>query len=152
MSAYLLRRLLATLPVMAMVALIVFAILRFTPGDPAAVLAGDMATPEQVAHIRAAMGLDRPLHAQFVAWVAQLVRGDLGVSLISGEPVTRLIADRIGPSVALATGAILLSVLMAVPLGVLAAARRGSALRRGVQGFSVLADSEAVCLDAGRQL
>jgi peptide/nickel transport system permease protein len=145
-SSYVLRRLLATVPVMGMVALIVFAILRLTPGDPAAVLAGDMATPEQVARIRQAMGLHLPLHEQFAGWIAQLLRGDLGVSLISQQPVTDLIRDRIGPSLALATGAIVLSVLVAVPLGVFAAARRGSALDRGVMAFSVLTFSVPVFL------
>lgn len=148
MISYILRRLLATLPVMGMVALIVFAILRLSPGDPAAVLAGDMATPQQVAQIRATLGLDRPLHEQFAGWIMQLLRGDLGVSLISGTPVTELIAGRLGPTLALATGAILLSVLVAVPLGVLAAARRGSMLDRGVMAFSVLTFSVPVFLKA----
>lgn len=127
-----------------MVALIVFAMLRFTPGDPATVLAGDMATPDQIAEIRRLMGLDQPLHKQFLDWLAQLARGDLGVSLISQRPVTSLILDRLGPTFALATGAIALSVLLAVPLGVLAAARRGSALDRGLVGLSVLTFSVPV--------
>ena len=146
MSGYVVRRVLATLPVMAMVALIVFVMLRLTPGDPAAVLAGDMATPEQVARIREAMGLQLPLHQQFFAWVWQLLHGDLGVSLLSQAPVADLIADRAGPSFALAAGAITLSVLVAVPLGTLAAARRGSLLDRGVMAFSVLTFSVPVFL------
>lgn len=137
MISYIARRLLATVPVMAMVALIVFAILRLTPGDPAVVLAGDMATPQQLAQIRAQMGLDRPIHLQFVGWLGQLLRGDLGVSLTSQLPVTQLIADRMGPSIALAVGTIVLSVIVAVPLGVLAASRHGSLLDRGVMAFSV---------------
>ena len=148
MVSHVVRRLLATLPVMAMVALIVFAMLRLTPGDPTAVLAGDMASAEQVAQIRTLMGLDRPLHEQFVQWLLQLARGDLGVSLISQRPVTELIADRLGPSLALASGAIVLSVLVAVPLGVLAAARRGALLDRSVMGFSVLTFSVPVFLKA----
>lgn len=135
--SYIARRLLATVPVMAMVALIVFAILRLTPGDPAVVLAGDMATPQQLAQIRAQMGLDRPIHLQFVGWLGQLLRGDLGVSLTSQLPVTQLIADRMGPSIALAVGTIVLSVIVAVPLGVLAASRHGSLLDRSVMAFSV---------------
>lgn len=137
MIAYIARRLLATIPVMGMVALIVFAILRLTPGDPAAILAGDMATPEQLAQIRVSMGLDQPLYLQFISWVVHLLRGDLGMSLISQVPVASLIADRAGPSLALAVGTIVLSVLVAVPLGVLAASRRGSLLDRGVMAFSV---------------
>jgi peptide/nickel transport system permease protein len=148
MAAHILKRLAATLPVMAMVALIVFAMLRLTPGDPAAVLAGDMAGPEQIAQIRKLMGLDQPIYVQFLDWIAQLARGDLGVSLISQKPVTELIGDRLGPSAALATGAIVLSVLLAVPLGVLAAARRGSGLDRSLMGFSVLTFSVPVFLKA----
>lgn len=131
---------------MGMVALIVFAILRLTPGDPAAILAGDMATPQQLAQIRIDMGLDQPIHLQFISWLGQLVRGDLGVSLISQVPVTALIADRVGPSLALAIGTMVLSVLVAVPLGVLAAARHGSLLDRGVMAFSVFGFSVPVFL------
>ncbi len=78
MTTYIAKRLLATLPVMGMVALIVFAILRLTPGDPAAILAGDMATPQQLADIRQSMGLNEPLYVQFLVWVAHLVKGGTG--------------------------------------------------------------------------
>src|SRR3546814_16073003 len=86
MFAYIARRLLATLPVMVMVAVVVFAMLRLTPGDPAAILAGDDATGAQLEQIRQSMGLDQPILTQFGVWMAQLVRGDLGVSLLSGTP------------------------------------------------------------------
>ena len=138
MIMHIAKRLLSTIPVMAMVALIVFAMLRLTPGDPAAILAGDMSTPEQIAEIRGLMGLDQPIPVQFSHWIAQLLHGNLGVSLISQTSVTGLIVDRIGPSFALALSAIVLSVVIAVPLGVLAAAHRGSSLDRGVMAFSVL--------------
>ncbi|MCC6192930.1 MAG: ABC transporter permease [Burkholderiales bacterium] len=146
MTTYIAKRLLATLPVMGMVALIVFAILRFTPGDPAAILAGDMATPQQLADIRQSMGLNEPLYVQFLVWVAHLVKGDLGTSLISQMPVTSLIGDRIGPSLALAIGAIVLSVVIAVPLGTLAAYMHGSNTDRGVMAFSVFGFSVPVFL------
>lgn len=146
MVGYIARRLLATIPVMGMVALIVFAILRLTPGDPAVVLAGDMATPQQLEQIRRNMGLDQPIYLQFLSWLGQLVRGDLGTSLISQVPVTSLIADRLGPSLALAVCTIVLSVLIAVPLGVLAAARHGSLIDRGVMAFSVFGFSVPVFL------
>jgi peptide/nickel transport system permease protein len=145
---YIARRLLATIPVMGMVALIVFAILRLTPGDPAVILAGDMATPQQLEQIRRTMGLDQPMYLQFLSWLGQLVRGDLGTSLISQVPVTSLIADRLGPSVALAVCTIVLSVLIAVPLGVLAASRHGSLIDRGVMAFSVFGFSVPVFLKA----
>jgi peptide/nickel transport system permease protein len=137
MLAYIARRLLATLPVMAMVAVVVFAILRLTPGDPAAIIAGDDATNDRLALIRASMGLDEPIHLQFVHWVSQLLKGDLGVSLLSGKPVLGMIADRVGPSLALGIGTILLTVVIAVPLGVIAAWKQGRLLDRGIMVFSV---------------
>lgn len=137
MLAYIARRLLATLPVMAMVAVVVFAILRLTPGDPAAIIAGDDATNDKLALIRASMGLDLPIHQQFTQWVAQLFKGDLGVSLLSGTPVLGMIADRVGPSLALGIGTIVLTVLVAVPLGVIAAWQQGRGLDRAIMVFSV---------------
>jgi peptide/nickel transport system permease protein len=137
MLAYIARRLLATLPVMAMVAVVVFAILRLTPGDPAAIIAGDDATNDRLAMIRAAMGLDEPIHLQFLHWVGQLFRGDLGVSLLSGTPVLGMIGDRVGPSLALGIGTIVLTVIIAVPLGVIAAWKQGRLLDRIIMMFSV---------------
>jgi peptide/nickel transport system permease protein len=137
MLTYIGRRLLATIPVMGMVAAIVFAILRLTPGDPAAIIAGDAATAGQLEEIRRHMGLDKPIYIQFVLWMGQLLRGDLGVSLISGVPVVGMIADRIGPSLALGTSTIVFTVILAVPLGVIAAWRQGKLLDRAVMAFSV---------------
>src|SRR5690554_4133058 len=102
MAQFLLRRLLSVIPVLLMVALIVFAILRLTPGDPAAIIAGDAASPEQIQQIRVSLGLDQPIYLQFFIWAGNLLQGDLGTSLISGTPVGTLIADRFGPSIALA--------------------------------------------------
>jgi ABC-type dipeptide/oligopeptide/nickel transport systems, permease components len=138
MLLFVLRRTLAVVPVMAMVAVIVFAILRLTPGDPAAIIAGDTATAEQLEQIRRSMGLDQSIPRQFVMWVGQLLRGDLGVSLLSGTPVADMILQRMGPSLALALSTITLSVLVAVPLGILAAWRQGRLLDRAVMAFSVL--------------
>lgn len=132
------RRLLATIPVMGMVALVVFTILRLTPGDPAAIIAGDSATPEQLQQIRHHMGLDKPIYMQFLLWVMQLLRGDLGGSLISGVSVTGMVADRVFPSLALAACTIVFTVLVAIPLGVVAAWRQGKLLDRAVMAFSVL--------------
>jgi peptide/nickel transport system permease protein len=138
MLAFIARRLLATIPVMGMVALVVFAILRLTPGDPAAIIAGDAATPEQLEDIRRSMGLDKPIYTQFLLWLTQLLRGDLGQSLLSGVSVVDMVADRVGPSLALATCTIIFTVLVAVPLGVIAAWRQGKLLDRVVMAFSVL--------------
>lgn len=144
MLAFITRRLLATIPVMGMVALVVFAILRLTPGDPAAIIAGDSATSEQLEQIRRHMGLDKPIHVQFFVWLMQLLRGDLGTSLISGVPVIGMVGDRIGPSLSLAICTIVFTVLVAIPLGVIAAWRQGKLLDRAVMAFSVLGFSVPV--------
>ena len=101
MTAYIVRRLFAALPVMAVVALFVFLLLRFAPGDPAAIIAGDDATAESIAAVRAKLGLDRPVVEQFAVWLWGLLHGDMGVSIFSNLPVTRLIAQRLEPTVAL---------------------------------------------------
>jgi len=131
------RRALATIPVMGVVALTVFALLHLTPGDPAVIIAGDYATTQDIARIRTSLGLDRPLLAQAGIWVASVARGDLGASIYSGLPVTTLIGQRVGPTVALTALAMLISVALAVPLGVLAAWRQGSWLDRVIMVFSV---------------
>jgi peptide/nickel transport system permease protein len=141
---YLLRRLLATIPVLGIVAVLVFALLHLTPGDPAAVLAGDYATPEQVAAIRGHLGLDRPLLAQFWTWGTHILRGDLGVSIFSGQPVALLIAQRIEPTLVLTVATVLIAVAIALPLGVLAAYRAGSALDRVVMSVAVAGYSTPV--------
>ena len=137
MLGYLLRRVLAAIPVMGVVALFVFLLLRLTPGDPAAILAGDNASPEQLERIRTSLGLNEPLYAQFFTWIGKLLHGDLGVSLISNVPVLKMIASRIEPSISIALSTIVLAVLIAVPLGVIAAWRVGSWIDRCVMGFAV---------------
>ncbi|MEH3087767.1 MAG: ABC transporter permease [Xylophilus ampelinus] len=144
MIAFVLRRLVAALPVMAVVAAVVFAILRLTPGDPAAILAGDSATPEQLDAIRRNLGLDQPVYLQFVRWIGQLLRGDLGTSLLSGTPVLDMVGQRMGPSVALCLSTIAVAIAVAVPLGILAAWRQGRTLDRAVMALSVLGFSVPV--------
>ena len=138
MLGYLLRRVLAAIPVMGVVALFVFLLLRLTPGDPAAILAADNATPEQLERIRISLGLNQPLYTQFFTWVGSLLRGDLGTSLSSNQPVLKLIGQRIEPSIAVAIATIVLSVVIAVPLGVVAAWKRGTWIDRFVMGLSVV--------------
>jgi len=138
MITYIARRLLATLPVIVMVAIVIFAILRLTPGDPAAIIAGDDATAAQLEQIRQTMGLDQPIYTQFIVWVGRLLQGDLGVSLLSGTPVLQMIAGRMGPTLALAVSTIVLTVLIAIPLGVVAAWRQGKLLDRLIMSLSVL--------------
>ncbi|MFN0305692.1 MAG: ABC transporter permease [Burkholderiales bacterium] len=138
MLAFLVRRLAATIPVLLVVAVIVFLILRLTPGDPAAIIAGDNASAEQMAAIRTTLGLDRPLVVQFGSWLLDMVRGRLGESFYFKMTVNQLIGQRLGPTFALSTLTILIAVAIAVPLGVLAAWRHGGWLDRALMGFSVL--------------
>ena len=121
MFGYLVRRVLAAVPVMGVVALFVFLLLRLTPGDPAAILAGDNATPERLERIRTSLGLNEPLYVQFFTWIDRLLHGDLGVSLISNVPVMHMISNRIEPTISIALSTIVVSILIAVPLGVIAA-------------------------------
>ena len=133
-----LRRVLATLPVMAVVAVVVFLLLRVTPGDPAAVLAGDNATLEQIERIRINLGLDRPIHEQFVGWLLRLAKGDLGTSIFTQLPVTTLIGQRVEPTLMLALTTVTFSVLIAVPLGVLAAWKAGTWIDRLIMVVAVV--------------
>ena len=144
MYGYLLRRLLGTIPVMLVVAVFIFLMLRLTPSDPAAIIAGDNANAEQVAKIRGQLGLDRPMIEQFVIWSGKVLTGDLGESFFFKKTVASLIGERIEPTVSLAFFTILIAVLVAVPLGVLAAHRHGSWVDRVVMGFSVLGFSVPV--------
>ncbi|WP_230533355.1 ABC transporter permease [Microvirga roseola] len=138
MFGYFLRRILAAIPVMAVVALFVFLLLRLTPGDPAAIIAGDMATPEQLERIRVTLGLHQPIHVQFITWVQRLLSGDFGVSLLSNKPVTTLISQRLEPTISLALLTIFLTIIISVPMGVLAAWRHGSWIDNMVMSASVL--------------
>lgn len=144
MFAYILRRLAAAIPVMLVVAVLVFLMLRLTPADPAAIIAGDNANAEQVAAIRKRLGLDEPLLTQFAIWIGKLAQGDFGESFFFKKTVASLIADRIEPTLSLAVVTIALAVLIAVPLGVLAAYTQGSSIDRIVMGFSVLGFSVPV--------
>ena len=144
MLGFILRRLLSTIPVLVIVAVLVFLMLRLTPGDPAAVIAGDNASTEQIALIRGRLGLDEPLVTQFGIWSANLLRGNLGESFFFKKTVAELILGRIEPTLALALATILISVAVAIPLGVLAAYVRGTWIDRVVMGFSVLGFSVPV--------
>ncbi len=144
MWVYIARRVAAVIPVLLVVALIVFLMLRLTPGDPAAVIGGDSATSADLAQIRQSLGLDRPIVAQFFIWIGNMLAGNFGESFFYKRPVAMLIADRIEPTIALTITTITLATLIAVPLGTLAAYRQGSWLDRGVMAFSVLSFSVPV--------
>src|SRR5947207_999180 len=138
MFAYIVRRILATIPVMAVVAIFVFALLYLRPGDPAAIIAGDTATVEDIVRIRAKLGLDEPVYIQFGSWVWRLLQGDLGISIFTNLPVSKLIEQRLEPTVALTITTLIISVLAAIPMGVLAAWKAGSWIDRVVMVFAVL--------------
>jgi peptide/nickel transport system permease protein len=142
MFAYCIRRIVATIPVMLLVALFVFSLLYLAPGDPAAIIAGDQATPLDVERIRASLGLDRPFLVRFGEWFWHVLHGDLGVSIFTNLPVAHMIAQRIEPTLSLMSLTLVLSITFAVPMGVLAAAKHGTWIDRlvmmiAVFGFSV---------------
>ena len=137
MLQFLLRRILAVLPVLFVVSLVVFLILRLAPGDPAAVIAGNSATNEDIAKIQVQLGLDRSIPVQYGIWMGNVFQGDLGFSYYLNKPVTELIAQRVEPTLSLAFGTVILAILIAVPLGTLAAWRMGGWLDRLLSGFSV---------------
>jgi len=138
MLNFIARRILATVPVLVIVAVLVFLLLRLTPGDPAAILAGDAASTDQIAQIRASLGLDRPIPVQFGIWVGHLFSGELGDSFYYKQSVTSLIGQRLEPTLSLAVMTIVIAVLVSVPLGVIAAWRFGGWFDRALMGFSVM--------------
>jgi len=142
--AYVARRLFSTIVVMAVVAFVVFSLLYLTPGDPAAVIAGDIATDEDIKRIHARLGLDEPFLVQFGRWLWALLHGDLGTSIFTNLPVTTLIGQRVEPTLALTMCTLVVAIAIAVPLGVVAAAKAGTWLDRAVMAFSVLGFSVPV--------
>jgi peptide/nickel transport system permease protein len=124
--------------VLLIVSVLVFLLLRLTPGDPAAILAGDQATTEQIAQIRENLGLNRSIPEQYLIWAGHLLQGDLGQSFYYKTDVVALIGQRIEPTLSLALITIVVAVVVSVPLGVLAAWRHGGWLDRALMGFSVL--------------
>jgi peptide/nickel transport system permease protein len=144
MLGFILRRIIATIPVMAIVALFVFSLLYIAPGDPAVVIAGDQATPQDVERIRTALGLDRPFIERFGEWSCRILRGDLGTSMFTGMPVTQLIGQRLEPTLSLMVLTLILSIIVAVPMGVVAAWKAGSFIDRALMGFAVFGFSVPV--------
>lgn len=144
MLDFAIRRLVATIPVMAIVAIIVFSLLYLTPGDPAAVLAGEQATAEDIERLRVALGLDQPFLVRFSQWVGGVLQGDLGTSIFSRRPVMELILQRMEPTIALTLASLIIAVAIAIPLGVVAAWRSGGIVDRLAMSFAVLGFSVPV--------
>ena len=137
MILYVLGRLVAAVPTLLVVALFIFALVHIAPGDPAILIAGENANPEQVAEIRERLHLDEALPVQFAIWFGNAIQGDLGASVYSGKPVTELIAQRVEPTFLLAAYTMILTVLIAVPLGTIAAWKANGWLDRAIMAFSV---------------
>jgi peptide/nickel transport system permease protein len=137
-TSYLIKRLLALLPVLGVVAVVVFLLIHLTPGDPAAVMLGPEASAAQVDALRAQLGLNDPLYVQFFRWLGGVLQGDLGESLFIRQPVTTVLADALGPTMSLAIMAELLALVVAVPAGIVAARRRGTAVDRAFMGGALL--------------
>ncbi|WP_374441338.1 ABC transporter permease [Stella sp.] len=146
MWAYVIRRILAVVPVMATVAVVVFLILHLNPDDPAAIIAGDNATATDIENIRRQLGLDRPVYIQFFEWVGRLIGGDLGSSIFLDRPVLHLILERVEPTLALAISTTVFSVVLALPLGVVAAWKAGTWIDQTIMAVAVLAFSFPVFL------
>ena len=144
MLSYIARRVLATIPVVLMVALFVFSLLYIAPGDPAAIIAGDQATPADVERIRESLGLDRPFLVRFFDWFWHVIHGDLGTSIFANLPVSHMIAQRIEPTVSLLILTLVLSLSLAIPMGVIAAWKHGTWIDRAVMVTAVLGFSTPV--------
>ncbi|MFV0295443.1 MAG: ABC transporter permease [Hyphomicrobiaceae bacterium] len=144
MLGYVVRRVLSTIPVMIFVALFVFSLLYIAPGDPAAVIAGEHASPEDVEKIRKGLGLDQPFLVRFADWSGKVLVGDLGTSMFTGLPVSELILQRVEPTLSMMVVTLIFAVAVAIPLGVMAAWTAGSWFDRGVMAFAVLGFSVPV--------
>ncbi len=144
MLAYTIRRILTTIPVMLFVSLFVFSLLYIAPGDPAAIIAGDQATPADIARIRISLGLDRPFLVRFGDWLWRILHGDLGTSIFTNLPVTHMMAQRMEPTLSLLVLTVLLSLIVAIPLGVVAAWKQGSWIDRLVMALAVFGFSTPV--------
>ncbi len=137
MASYILKRLGSTALVLFLVSILVFLLLRLAPGDPAAVLAGDNASPEQIARLRVMLGLDDALPIQFLRWFGQVLQGNLGVSVYSNEPVLSLIGQRAEATLSITFTTLLIAVPLAVTMGVVAAHRAGTWVDRALMLFAV---------------
>ncbi len=144
MFAYTVRRVIATIPVMLVVALFVFSLLYLAPGDPAAIIAGDQATPDDVERIRASLGLDRPFLIRFTEWLFRVIQGDLGVSIFTNLPVAHMIKQRLEPTFSLMALTLTIALTFAIPMGVVAAWKHGTWIDRLVMLFAVLGFSVPV--------
>jgi peptide/nickel transport system permease protein len=137
LAIYLIKRLLHLVPVLFILSIIVFFIIYLIPGDPASVMLGDGASPEIVEKLRQQMGLNEPLYKQYLNWITEVFHGNLGSSYFMKKSVTETILERLGPTLSLAILAEIIAVVIAIPLGIFAAVRHGSAADKSVTAFSL---------------
>jgi peptide/nickel transport system permease protein len=138
LKGYILKRLLSLIPVLFVVSVVVFLIIHMTPGDPASVMLGPEASPREVAELRAELGLDLPLYQQFITWLGGIVQGDFGFSYFMKESVLQAFVSHLGPTLSLAVLAQVFAIVLAIPLGVIAAKRRGSVVDQSFMGLSLV--------------
>ena len=138
MRKYILKRLLSMIPAVFVVSVVIFLIIHLTPGDPAAVMLGDQADPEAIAALREALGLNAPLPVQYLRWLGGVLQGDLGQSLYSDESMISMLLSHLGPTLSLTVFALAISLIVAVPLGILAARKRGALADNAISVFSMI--------------
>lgn len=138
MKKYIIKRLFALIPTLFVVSVVIFSIIHMTPGDPAAMILGDKADAADVAALRESMGLNDPIPVQYVNWVGRVLHGDLGKSVFIDKPMTEILKEYMGPTISLTVYAMILSTLIAIPLGVLAAKKRGTLADQGISFLSMV--------------
>lgn len=137
MSRFLTKRILSVIPVLFIVSVVIFSLVHLVPGDPAAAMLGDLATEEDIAALRARMGLDRPLIEQYIIWIVNIFHGDFGVSVVGNETVASMILSHLKPTISLAVFSLVIAAVIAIPLGMLAARKKGSAVDHTVTVISL---------------
>lgn len=138
MRKYIVKRLISMIPAIFLVSVVIFMIIHLTPGDPAAVMLGDQADPEAIEALRQSLGLNDPLPVQYLRWVGDVLHGDLGQSLYSDQTMIQMLVGHMGPTFSLTLYALVISLTVAVPLGVIAARRRGSLADNTISVFSMI--------------
>src|SRR5690606_34690231 len=138
MGVYILRRIVSLIPVLLLVSIVAFALMHLTPGDPVAGILGEDATAEEIERVRQQLGLDRPIYEQYIVWLWNAVRGDLGHGIFTNEPVTTMIVQRVEPTLLLAGTALVFTLLFGIPFGMLAAIKRNSLLDQSLMVVALL--------------
>jgi peptide/nickel transport system permease protein len=137
MKKYIIKRILSLIPVLLIVSFVAFFIVHLTPGDPARAMLGDQATEQDIQTLRTTMGLDRPIYIQYFIWMGNIFHGNLGQSIFMNEPMTQIIRTHLGPTLALTVYSLLIAILFSIPMGILAARKRGTIADQTIMGFSM---------------